>query len=214
VLESASLAGGLPQPTPLRRIRSLSTYGQDSIQHLIGDAQILLGLKGRQRVQVPFPDHLVRQLPRDRRIHTEEIVQGIAVLDLGEASNHEQPGILPAEELDPADPIQKRLTLCVGWLLLGIGRRHVVGLHIGGRLLPPFCDGRLAGMAERRLKIDAPFLLILAVATNAVGFDEGGDALLKGLLGVGLKRGEISTTPRLRHASPCEQQQESTKGLT
>jgi hypothetical protein len=61
-------------------------------------------------------------------------------------------------------------------------------------------------MAERRLKIDAPFLLILAVATNAVGFDEGGDALLKGLLSVGLKRGEISIDSRLRHDSPCEEQ--------
>jgi hypothetical protein len=68
-------------------------------------------------------------------------------------------------------------------------------------------------MAERGLKIDAPFLLILTVAANAVGFDEGGHALLKGLLGVGLKRGEISITPRLGHANPSEEQNESTEGL-
>ena len=198
----------------MRRIRSLSTRGQDSIQHLIGDAQVLLGLKGRQRVQVSFPDHLVRQLPRDRRIYSKQIVQRIPILDLGQAANHEQPRILAAEELDPVDPIQKRLSLGFGGLFFGFRRRHVVGLHVGGRLLPPFGDGRLAGMAERGLKIDAPFLLILTVAANAVGFDEGGHALLKGLLGFGLKRGEISITPRLRHASPSEEQHESTKGLT
>jgi hypothetical protein len=61
-------------------------------------------------------------------------------------------------------------------------------------------------MAQCRLKIDTSLLLILAVATNAVGFDEGGDALLKGLLSVGLKRGEISIDSRLRHDSPCEEQ--------
>jgi hypothetical protein len=68
-------------------------------------------------------------------------------------------------------------------------------------------------MAQRRLKIDTPFLLILAVAANAVGFDEGGNVILERLLGLRLERGEISITPRLRHASPREEQNESTKGL-
>lgn len=69
-------------------------------------------------------------------------------------------------------------------------------------------------MAQRRLEIDTPFLLILAVTANAVGFHEGGNVILERLLGLRLKRGEISITPRLRHASPCGEQHEYAKGQT
>ena len=77
-----------------------------------------------------------------------------------------------------------------------------MGLHIGGRLLPPFGDRRIAWIAERWLEINTPLLPILAVAADAVGLSEGSDAVLKRLLGVGLKCGEISINPRLRQASP------------
>ena len=161
-------------------------------------------MKGRQGVQVPLPAHLVGQLPGDGGVDAKKSVQRIAVLHLGEAANHEEPGILSTQVFDLVDPIQKRLTFGVGRLLFGVGRRHVVSLHVGGRLLPPFGDGRIARMAERRLKIDPSLLLVLPMAADAVGLDEGSDTLLEGLLGVGLKRGKIPTNGRLCHGRPHE----------
>ena len=140
-------------------------------------------------------------------------MQRIAILDLGEATNHEQPGILPAQKFDLSDSVQKCLPLRIGWLLFGIGRRHVVGLHVGRRLLPPLSDRRIARIAERRLKINPPLLPILAVAADTVGLNEGSDAVLKRLLGVGLQRGEIPINPRLRQTSPSEDQHEPAEGL-
>ena len=88
-----------------------------------------------------------------------------------------------------------------------------MGLHVGGRLLPPLSDRRIARIAERGLKINTPLLPILAVTADAVGLNEGGNTVLKRLLGVGLKCGEIRINPRLRQASPSEEQREPTKGF-
>jgi hypothetical protein len=56
-------------------------------------------------------------------------------------------------------------------------------------------------------------LPILAVAADTVGLNEGSDAVLKRLLGVGLQRGEIPINPRLRQTSPSKDQHESAEGL-
>ena len=88
-----------------------------------------------------------------------------------------------------------------------------MGLHVGRRLLPPLSDRRIARIAERRLKINPPLLPILAVAADTVGLNEGSDAVLKRLLGVGLQRGEIPINPRLRQTSPSKDQHESAEGL-
>src|SRR6185436_11596296 len=106
-------------------------------------------------------------------------MQRVAILHLGQTPDHKGTWILRAEKLDLADPVQKLLTVLICWLLLRIFRRHVVGFHIGHRLLPPFAGRRFAGLLEGRSEVDSALLPILPVTTRAVGVNEWGDHLFE-----------------------------------
>ena len=135
---------------------------------------------------------------------------------------------MPSSELDEAqEPVRPRrrgiyvlpnaVTLAAlfagfyGIVMAMSGRFELAAIGIFCAAILDSLDGRIARMAERRLKIDPSLLLVLPMAADAVGLDEGSDPLLEGLLGGGLKRGEIPITPRLRGGSPREERQESEK---
>jgi len=177
-----------------------SIGGQKPVQHLIGDPEVLLRLEGRQRIQIPLAEHFIRQLTGDSRINAKEIVQGVAILRLGQTADHEGTRILCAEKFDLGKPVQELLPLLIRGLLVRFLRRHVVGLHVGERLQPPFAGGGVAGVLECWLEVDSAFPFLASVTFHAIGRDEWGDAIPKGLSGVGLKRGEMSVVFRLRLA--------------
>src|SRR5204863_9103039 len=102
-------------------------------------------------------------------------MERVAILHLGQTPDHKSARIFRAEKLDLADPVQKLLTLLIRGLLVRAIRRHLVGFHIGHRLLPPFAGRRFAGLLAGRSKVDSALLSILPVTTRAVGVNEWGD---------------------------------------
>lgn len=127
----------------------------------------------------------------NRRIHPEEIMQRVAIFHLGQTTDHKRTGILRTEKLDLGYPVQELLPFFLRRLLACVCRRHVMSLHAGERLLPPFAGGCVAGVLERRQEINATLPFLLPVTLRAVGRHEGRDAITKGLLSIGLQRGEI-----------------------
>src|SRR5207244_1208563 len=107
-----------------------------------------------------------------------------------------------AEVLYLGHPVHEHLTLLVRRLLVRFVRRHVMGLHIRERLLPLFAEVGVTGVLERGLITDLAFLFLRAVAVRAIGGEEGGDFVSKGLFRVGLKRGEIRVPSRRRRTRP------------
>ena len=174
--------------------------GQNPVQHLIGDPEILLRLEGGQRIQIPRSKHFIRQLISDRRIHPKEITQGVAILHLGQAADHKRTGILRAEKFDLANPVEELLPLLLRRLPVRLFRRHVMGLHVRLRLLPVLAGGRAPGVLERGLVVEAPLRFLIPMTLRAVGVHEGGDPLMKGLFGLGLLRRELPVVARLRMA--------------
>ena len=85
-------------------------------------------------------------------------MQRVAILHLGQTTDHKRTRILRAEKLDLADPIQKLLTLLIRWLLVRVLWRHVVGFHDGKRLLPPMAGRSFAGVLEGGSEVDATLL--------------------------------------------------------
>ena len=72
-------------------------------------------------------------------------------------------------------------------------------------------------MGAEKLRVRQFFFLLFLSPNdrflNVSSLNEGSDAVLKRLLGVGLQRGEIPINPRLRQARPSEDQREPTKGF-
>src|SRR5436189_2244774 len=133
-------------------------------------------------------------------------MERVAILDLGQPTDHEGTGIFRAEKLDLAEPLQKLLTLRIRWLLVLIVGRHVVRFHDAKRLLPAPAGRGFAGLLEGRAEVDSALLPILPVTTCAVGSDEWGDYFFEGLPGIGLQRGEIRVVRGHRSARQGQRQ--------
>src|SRR6185295_11086303 len=119
-------------------------------------------------VQIPFSKYFVRQFISDRSIHTQEIMQRVAIFHLGQTPDHKRTGILRAEKL---------LALLIRWLFLRFFRRHFVRFHDSQRLFPPFAGGTFAGFLKGWRKVDSALLPVLPVTARAIGVHEWSDHL-------------------------------------
>ena len=169
---------------------------EEAIQHGVGDPEILFRLERRECIQVSLTEDLIRQVPADGRICPDEIMQGIAVFELVQAPDREPTRIRWAEVLELGHPLGEPISLFVGRLPVGVVRRHIMGLHIGEGLLPVFGEAGAAGVFERGLEVYAGLRLPVAVAVQAVVFDEGGHLFAKGLLHLGLAGRQIPVAYR------------------
>ena len=169
----------------------LQDGGRRPGQHLVGDVEVFLDQERRDGVRIAGAENLLGQLGGDVRVDAEEIVQGVAVLGAAQAADDELAGILGAEILQARDPVDEELPFLVGRLLfLGLGR-HVVRLDVADRLLPQGPERRGGGALHRVLERHAAFLLLLAVAADAIGVEERGDLVLEGFQGRGARRREF-----------------------
>src|SRR5437879_6441642 len=140
-------------------------------------------------------------------------MQRVAILHLGQTTDHKRTRVLRAQKLDLADPVQKLLTLLIRWELIRAVRRHVVGFHLGQRLLPLFARRSFSGPLERRLEVDSALLFFLPVTARAVGVNEWGDNLFEALPGIGLQGGKIRIVPGFRCATQAQRQRKGNEGL-
>src|SRR5579859_8017542 len=128
-------------------------------------------------------------------------MQCVAILHLGQTTDHKRTRIFRAQKLDLADPVQKLVTLLSHWLLVRIFRRHFVGFHDGKRLLPPLAGSTFAGLLERWSEVNSTLLSILPVTARAVSVDEWSDHLFEGPLCIDLLRDELRVVLGLRCAT-------------
>src|SRR5436190_1275192 len=136
----------------------------------------------------------------------------VAILLLGQTTDHKQTRILRTEKLDLADPFQKLLTLLIRWLLVLVFRRHLVGFYHGNRLFPPFAGGSFAGLLECWSEVDSALLSILPVTARAVGFHEWRDHVFEGLPGIDLQCLEICVVRGLCCATQGQWQRKGNEG--
>ncbi len=165
-----------------------ATGGEDAIENFVGDPQVLLHLKRGDGVQVAFAEDLVGQFVGDLWIDAEEIVEGIAILHLGEATHDEGAGIFVAEILDGGDGIDEVIALLVGGLIVRIVGRHVVSHDVGEGFFPLAEVGAGAGVFQCRVEIESALHASLSVAFQAVFGDERSDLGFENLLCVVLLR--------------------------
>ena len=180
---------------------------QNSIQHFVGDAEIMLRLERRQRIEIPLAEHLIRQLRRDRRSHSEDVPQRIAIFHLGQPTDHKRPRVLRAEIFDRPHPVDEHLPLLILRLLVRVARRHVVRLHIGQCLLPFLGRGGNSRSHQRRCKVDASLHSMNSMTIRAVRLEEGGDAILENFLRLRLPGGEIRLLYRRSHRNSRRERQ-------
>ena len=188
---------GFTEEPLLQRSRRRVGGRHDAIHDGIGDSEILLGLERRQRIQIALTEDFIRQSTGDCRVDAEEIVQRVAVFRLGQATDHKGTGVLRAEKLDLADPVEKRFSLGVGRLFRRVLRGHVVGLDVGEGLLPPLAEGRVAGGLECGFEVDPALGFPVAVTVQAIRADKGCDLIAKGFFRLGLQRGKFRVVRRI-----------------
>ena len=189
---------GLTEEPPLHGSRRRVGGCHDAIHDGIGDAEILLRLERRKRIQITRTEDFIWQPAGDCRVDAVEIVQRVAVFRLGQATDHKGTGVFRAEKLDLADPVEKRVSLGVGRLFRRVLRGHVVRLDVGEGLFPALAEGCVAGGFEGGFEVDPALGFPVTVTVKAIRADKGRDLLAKRFFRLVLQHGKFRVVRRLR----------------